>query len=137
MSAIATQQKSKGDTFCQQAEAELSKKSWFSSSKEKKFEDASELYQNAGNAYKVGGFYYEAGDAYSKAAILLRDKLQNVFDASKAFQNAGKNVFGVVVSCCCCQCLVVVVVSVVVVATVLLLDYTSITFTFCTFTVEI
>ncbi len=92
MSAIATQQKSKGDTFCQQAEAELAKKSWFSTSKEKKFEDASELYQNAGNAYKVGGFYYEAGDAYSKAAILLRDKLQNVFDASKAFQNAGKNV---------------------------------------------
>lgn len=90
MSAIALQQKSKGDNFVQQAENELAKKSWFSS-KEKKYEDACELYQNAGNAYKVGGFYFEAGQAYYKAAIMLRDNLNNSFDASKAFQNAGSN----------------------------------------------
>jgi alpha-soluble NSF attachment protein len=89
MSAIARQQKTKGDTFAQQAEAELSKKSWFAS-KEKKYEDACELYQSAGNAYKVGGFYFEAGQAYYKAAIMFRDNLKNAFDASKAFQNAGK-----------------------------------------------
>ena len=90
MSAIALQQKSKGDTYLQQAENELTKKSWFSS-KDKKFEDACELFQNAGNAYKVGGFYYESGQAYYKAAIILRDDLKNSFDASKAFQNAGES----------------------------------------------
>ena len=90
MSAIALQQKSKGDTFLQQAENELTKsKSWFAS-KDKKFEDACELYQNAGNAYKVGGFYFESGNAYYKAATILRDELKNSFDASKAFQNAGE-----------------------------------------------
>ncbi len=89
MSAIALQQKSKGDAFLQQAENELGKKSWFSS-RDKKFEDACELYQNAGNAYKVGGFYFEAGQAYFKAGTILRDDLKNSFDASKAFQNAGE-----------------------------------------------
>jgi alpha-soluble NSF attachment protein len=88
MSAIAKQQKSKGDTFSQEAESVMAKKSWFSS-KEKKYEDASELLQRAGNAYKVGGFYYEAGTAYHKAAMIMRDDLQNSFDASKGFQNAG------------------------------------------------
>lgn len=99
MSAIALQQKSKGDNFVQQAEIELAKKSWFSS-KDKKYEDACELYQNAGNAYKVGGFYFEAGQAYYKAAIMLRDNLNNSFDASKAFQNAGKQ-FSIVIRQCC------------------------------------
>ena len=98
MSAIALQQKSKGDTFLQQAEQELNKKSWFSS-KDKKFEDACELYQNAGNAYKVGGFYFEAGQAYHKAATILKDDLKNSFEASKAFQNAGEWWW-----CCCCAC---------------------------------
>jgi len=90
MSSIARQQKGKGDSFSQEAEACLNKKSWFTS-KEKKCEDAAELFDKSGNAYKVGGFYYEAGAAYTKGAIILRDDLKNNFDASKAFQNAATN----------------------------------------------
>lgn len=89
MSAIARSQKTKADNFSDQAEIELNKKSWFAS-KEKKFEDACELLEKAGNAYKVGGFYYEAGGAYHKAATIQRDDLKNAFDASKSFQNAGE-----------------------------------------------
>jgi hypothetical protein len=89
MSAIARQQKTKGDTFMEQAEATLTKKSWFSS-KDRKNEEASEMFNQAGNAYKVGGFYYESGMAYMRAATILRDDLKNSFDASKAFQNAGE-----------------------------------------------
>lgn len=89
MSAIAKQQKNKADTFSQEAENVMAKKSWFAS-KEKKYEDGTELLQKAGNAYKVGGFYYEAGVAYHKAALIMRDELQNSFEASKAFQNAGE-----------------------------------------------
>lgn len=88
MSAIARQQKAKGETFIAEAEKGLAARSWFSN-KEKKFEDAAELYDKAGNAFKVGGFYHEAGDAYKKAAELFRDKLQNAYEASKALQNAG------------------------------------------------
>eukprot|EP00541_Cyclophora_tenuis_P001091 CAMPEP_0116550116 /NCGR_PEP_ID=MMETSP0397-20121206/5254_1 /TAXON_ID=216820 /ORGANISM="Cyclophora tenuis, Strain ECT3854" /LENGTH=311 /DNA_ID=CAMNT_0004074923 /DNA_START=17 /DNA_END=952 /DNA_ORIENTATION=+ len=90
MSAIARQQKTKGEAYIVEAEKGLSKSSWFSN-KDKKFEDAAELYGKAGNAFKVGGLYHEAGDAYKKAAELFRDKLQNSFEASKALQNAGSN----------------------------------------------
>ena len=89
MSAIAIQQKKKADQLMEQAELELTKKSWFSS-REKHYEAACELFQSAGNAYKVGGYYYEAGQAYDKAGTLLRDSLSNLFEASKAFQNAGE-----------------------------------------------
>lgn len=89
MSAIARQQKAKADTFTQEAENQLAKKSWFAS-KEKKYEDACELLEKAGNAYKVGGFYYEAGQAYHRCGTIQRDDLKNGFDASKAFQNAGE-----------------------------------------------
>lgn len=90
MSAVARQQKDKGDAFLKEAEVALTTKSWFAS-KEKKFEDACELYDKAGNAFKVGGFYYESGAAYMKSAVIQRDNLKNSFDASKAFQNAGTN----------------------------------------------
>ena len=56
MSALAKKQKEKGDAFVAEAEQKLSKSksSWFSSSKEKKYEEAAELMEQAANAYKVG-----------------------------------------------------------------------------------
>jgi len=90
LSPVVRQQKGKGDGFSQEAEAVYNKKSWFTS-REKKCEDASELFDKAGNAYKVGGFYYEAGASYMKSATIFRDDLKNSFDASKAFQNAATN----------------------------------------------
>ena len=89
MSAMAKAQKGKGDEFVKQAEALLSKKSWFSSSKERNAEDAAETYEKAANAYKVGGLNQEAGDAYNKAAGIYRDKLSDFNTASKCLNNAG------------------------------------------------
>jgi len=87
MSAIARQQKTKGEQFCNEADAKLSKGGWFTN-KEKKFEDAAELFDKAGNAYKVGGFYFEGGEAYQKAARIYQKDLSNSFEASKALQSA-------------------------------------------------
>ena len=73
-----------------EAEKTLGKSTWFASSKERKFEDAAELYDQAANAYKVGGFNQEAGDAYLKAATLYRDELSSFTEASKSLSNAGE-----------------------------------------------
>lgn len=89
MSAMAKAQKGKGDGFMLEAQKTLNKKSWFASSKEKQNEDAAELFEQAANAYKVGGFHQEAGDAYTEAAKLYRDKLGNMNDASKCLSKAG------------------------------------------------
>lgn len=90
MSALAKSQKTKAETFIQQAEATLNKKSWFSSSKERNQEDAAEVYLQAANAYKVGGWQQEAGDTYCKAGEIYRDLLKNPNEAAKAYSNAGK-----------------------------------------------
>jgi alpha-soluble NSF attachment protein len=100
MSAISKQQKVKGETFLAQADKELAKRTWLSSSAEQKFEDAAELYQKAANAFKVGGFFEDAGLAYSKAAGLYQDKLKSGMEASKCLTETGK--FG---RCCCCSSL--------------------------------
>jgi alpha-soluble NSF attachment protein len=89
MSTLAKAQKAKGDGFMLEAKKTLNKSAWFSSSKERKFEDAAELYEQAANAFKVGGFHQEAGDAYTEAAKLYRDSLGNMNDASKCLSKAG------------------------------------------------
>lgn len=89
MSAMAKAQKAKGEAFIKEAEALLSKRSWFSSSKERNAEDAAESYEKAANAYKIGGLNQEAGNAYAKAAELYRDRLSDFNHASKALNNAG------------------------------------------------
>mmetsp|Transcript_10536 Transcript_10536/g.24969 ORF Transcript_10536/g.24969 Transcript_10536/m.24969 type:complete len:314 (-) Transcript_10536:485-1426(-) len=89
MSAMAKAQKAKAAVFVKEAEALLSKKSWFSSSKERNAEEAAESFEKAANAYKVGGLNQEAGDTYTKAAELYRDVLSDFTHASKAFNNAG------------------------------------------------
>lgn len=85
---MAKAQKGKAEAFISEAEGLLSKKSWFSSSKERNQEDAAEIYEKAANAYKVGTFNQEAGDAYRKAAE-IHDKLSNFNEASKCLNNAG------------------------------------------------
>ena len=89
MSALAKAQKAKALDFVSQAEATLAKKSWFSSSKERNQEDAAELYMQAANAYKVGGFNHEAGDIYKTAGAIYRDKLNNPNEAAKCYSQAG------------------------------------------------
>lgn len=89
MSAMAKAQKKKALVFVAEAEALLSKKSWFSSSKQQNAEEAAETYEKAANAYKVGGLNQEAGDMYTKAAELYSDKLSDFTHASKAYNNAG------------------------------------------------
>lgn len=90
MSLVAKKQKEKAEEFVAQAEKVLSKKSWFSSSKERNQEDAAELYMQAANAYKVGGMNQEAGDMYVKVGEIQRDNLGNAGEAAKCFGQAGK-----------------------------------------------
>lgn len=89
MSAMAKAQKAKAEAYLKEAESLLSKRSWFSSSKERNSEDAAESFEKAANAYKVGGLNQEAGDTYVKAAELYRDKLSDFSNASKSLNNAG------------------------------------------------
>lgn len=89
MSAISKQQRVKGESFRAEAEKTAAKKTWFSSSSEQKYEDAAELYQKSGNAFKVGGFFKEAGDSYNMAADLYKNKLKNGMEASKNLTETG------------------------------------------------
>jgi alpha-soluble NSF attachment protein len=89
MSAMASAQRKKAIDFQTQAAAVLQKKSWFASGRERNQEEAAELYQQAANAFKVGGFGHEAGKAYTEAGVLYRDALKNQVEASKCFSNAG------------------------------------------------
>eukprot|EP00548_Thalassiothrix_antarctica_P006200 CAMPEP_0194136728 /NCGR_PEP_ID=MMETSP0152-20130528/6734_1 /TAXON_ID=1049557 /ORGANISM="Thalassiothrix antarctica, Strain L6-D1" /LENGTH=151 /DNA_ID=CAMNT_0038833505 /DNA_START=95 /DNA_END=550 /DNA_ORIENTATION=+ len=94
LSSVVGHQKGKGDDFSQEAEVVYNNddsKSLWSTTREKKCEDASALFDKAGDAYKVGGFYYDAAAAYMRSATILRDDLKNNFDASKAFKNAATN----------------------------------------------
>lgn len=88
---MAKKQKVKGDTFMEEANKLVKKSasSWFSSGKERKLEEAADVFGQAANAYKVGGFNQEAGDMYMKSGEIHRDSLSNMNEASKAFQNAG------------------------------------------------
>ena len=89
MSAMSKAQKAKAEAYVKEAEGLLSKKGWFSSSKERNAEDAAESFEKAANAYKIGGLNQEAGDSYVKAAELYRDKLSDFNNASKSLNNAG------------------------------------------------
>mmetsp|Transcript_2052 Transcript_2052/g.4432 ORF Transcript_2052/g.4432 Transcript_2052/m.4432 type:complete len:314 (-) Transcript_2052:215-1156(-) len=89
MSAMAKAQKGKAEAFIKEAEGLLSKKSWFSSSKERNAEEAAEVFEKAANAYKVGGLNQDAGNTYTRAAELYRDKISDFNHASKAFNAAG------------------------------------------------
>lgn len=89
MSAISKKQRVKGDAYVSEAKSTLSKKTWFASSSEQKFEDGAELYEKAANAYKVGGFHTEAGDAFMSAANIYKDETNNSMEAGKCLTSAG------------------------------------------------
>jgi Soluble NSF attachment protein, SNAP len=88
MSLLASTQRKKALDLEAQAEALLNKRSWFGG-KERNQEDAAELYGQAANAYKVGGFGHEAGTTYSKAGAIYRDQVKNPSEASKCYSQAG------------------------------------------------
>ncbi|KAI9248102.1 soluble NSF attachment protein [Sporodiniella umbellata] len=71
-----------------QAEKKLNSWTWFS--KTNKHEDAAEIYEKAGNTFKLAQRWKEAGDAYLKAAELYRTTPEFHFECSKAFENASK-----------------------------------------------
>ena len=91
MSAISKQQRVKGDAFISEAKSTLSKKTWFASSSEQKYEEGAELYEKAANAYKVGGFHMEAGDAFMKAAGIYQKEAKNMMEAGKCLTSAGES----------------------------------------------
>ncbi|GMI50369.1 hypothetical protein ScalyP_jg7589 [Parmales sp. scaly parma] len=80
-------QKGRGNVFLSQAEKELQKFTFFSSSS--KYENAAELLQKAGNCFKVSSSWQEAGDAYMKASELFTTKLSSSHEASAAMMDAG------------------------------------------------
>jgi len=61
---------------------------WFSSSSTK-FEEAGDLYQQAGNAFKLDKLFREAGDAFAREAE-CREHCNEPMDASNAWWNAAK-----------------------------------------------
>merc|ERR1712071_371413 len=89
MSVVTRAQRNKGDNFLNQANTTLNKKTWFSTSTERKYEDAAELFEKAANAYKVGSLFMEAGQAYKAAGEIYQTNLQNLGEASKCLSNAG------------------------------------------------
>jgi len=80
-------QTTRAKTFLASAEKTLNKFSFFGSGS--KYEDAAELFQKAGNCFKVSQAFQDAGDAYVKAAELFENKLSSSHEASAALMNAG------------------------------------------------
>jgi alpha-soluble NSF attachment protein len=91
MSALAKKQKDKAEEYLSEGEKLLNKKGgWFGGgSKERNMEDATELFLQAANAFKVGGFSQEAGDTYCRVGEIQRDKLGNANEAAKCYSQAG------------------------------------------------
>jgi len=76
-------QGSKGDKLMADAEASLKKWRVFGN----KFEDAVDIYRQAGNAYKVSKQFQEAGVAFQKQAE-CHLQLNSKHEAASAYQNA-------------------------------------------------
>jgi hypothetical protein len=89
MSALAKSQKKKAEAYVAEAEKLLTKKSWFSSSRERNQEEAAETLLQAANAYKVGGMNQEAGQIYARVGEIYQNQLSNTNEAAKSFTNAG------------------------------------------------
>ncbi|GAA6003558.1 alpha-soluble NSF attachment protein SEC17 [Rhodotorula paludigena] len=83
---------SQGDQLRQKADKKASSSSGFSffSSSSSKFEEAHDLYQSAGNAYKMDNAHKEAGDCFCKAAEMAL-KNDEKDDAANDFWTASKS----------------------------------------------
>lgn len=71
-----------------QAEKKLNSWTWFNSTA--KQEDAAEIYEKAGNTFKLAQRWKDAGDAYVKAAELYKTTPDLQYESSKSFENAAK-----------------------------------------------
>ncbi|KAI9312211.1 soluble NSF attachment protein [Dichotomocladium elegans] len=72
----------------QQADKRLNGWSWFGSGN--KEEEAAELYEKAGNTFKLAQRWNDAGDTFLKAAVLFIKKPDTQYEASKAYENAAR-----------------------------------------------
>ncbi|CDS06203.1 hypothetical protein LRAMOSA08731 [Lichtheimia ramosa] len=80
----------------QQADKRLNSWSWFGGGN--KEEEAAELYEKAGNTFKLAQRSYsqshrkgnDAGEAFTKAAQLFMKTSDTLYDASKAYESAAK-----------------------------------------------
>jgi len=82
------QPNTEADDLVKQAEKRLKAFSLFDS-KEKKYEDASELYTRAATLYKATGHYEESADVMIKNAE-CQEKLNSVFEAANLYSAAAK-----------------------------------------------
>ncbi|KAI9310917.1 soluble NSF attachment protein [Dichotomocladium elegans] len=71
-------------------QAQKKLKSWSLFGPSNKFEDAAELYEKAGNMYKLAQQWTQAGDAFIEAAQLFKRGGGAKFDGSRAYENAAK-----------------------------------------------
>ncbi|ORZ02166.1 soluble NSF attachment protein [Syncephalastrum racemosum] len=72
----------------QQADKRLNGWSWFGGGNRQ--EEAAELFEKAGNTFKLAQRLPEAGDAFTKAADLFKKTPDTNYEASKALENAAK-----------------------------------------------
>ncbi|KAG2226474.1 hypothetical protein INT45_014218 [Circinella minor] len=71
-------------------QAQKKLKSWSFFGPSNKYEDAAELYEKAGNMYKLAQQWSLAGDAFIEAAKLFEQANGAKFDGSRAYENAAK-----------------------------------------------
>ncbi|KAI8874879.1 TPR-like protein, partial [Backusella circina FSU 941] len=71
-----------------QAEKKLNSWAWFSNNN--KQEDAAEIFEKAGNTFKLAQRWNDAGNAYLKAAELYQKTQDLQYEASKSFENAAR-----------------------------------------------
>ncbi|RCH87427.1 hypothetical protein CU098_000011, partial [Rhizopus stolonifer] len=71
-----------------QAEKKLNSWTWFNSTS--KQEDAAEIYEKAGNTFKLAQRWRDAGGAFVKAAELYKATPELQHESSKSFENAAK-----------------------------------------------
>ncbi len=78
------------DKLKKEAEAILNKSTIFGFGKKQKFEDASEKFKDAGNAYKLEKNWSEAGECFMKAASAVKQS-DNPNDARGYYVEAGNS----------------------------------------------
>ncbi|KAG0167666.1 hypothetical protein DFQ28_005844 [Apophysomyces sp. BC1034] len=72
------------------AQAQKKLNSWSFFGPSNKYEDAAEIYEKAGNMFKLAQQWSQAGGAFIEAAKLYRQANVALFDASRAYDSAAK-----------------------------------------------
>ena len=74
---------SKGDSFLAEADRALNRSTIFGFGKAQKYEDATEAFTKAGNAFKLASLWESAGEAFLKAAECLKHQNEMADSANK------------------------------------------------------